>query len=116
MRTCLFNMSKYRQAAKVDANQSGIVKQLRSIPGVTVAPGHDDILIGWKGQTFWMEIKDPAKLTKDGRLPLAQMKPSQIDLLREWKGQYNIVSDIDEILQIMGINRGNHAKSGTDLL
>lgn len=50
-------MSKYRQAAKVDRSQTAIVRQLRSIPGVTVEPGHDDVLCGWKGVTYWFEIK-----------------------------------------------------------
>ena len=98
-------MSKYRKDAAVDENQPEIVKQLRGIPGVSVEPGHDDLLVGCRGVTYWFELKNPAKLTKNGRLPIAQMKRAQIDLLRSWRGQYNIVSDIDEILEIIGVTR-----------
>ena len=98
-------MSKNRYSARIDENQPYIVEELRKIQGVTVELDCNDIIVGYQGVNFWFEIKDPAKLTKDGRLPLAQMKQSQIDLLRDWKGQYSIVSDIDEILQIMGFSK-----------
>ena len=59
-------MSKNRYSARADANQPEIVKQLRKM-GMSVQCNMDDILIGWKGKNYWIEIKDPAKtLKKDG--------------------------------------------------
>jgi hypothetical protein len=94
-------MSKYRRAAKVDANQAEIVKALRSIPGVTVALRHDDILVGRRvkplqGVTFWFEIKKRA-----GK----GVRPGQAKLRNEWAGHYAIVSTLDEILAEIGLTR-----------
>jgi len=91
-------MSKYRQAAKTDNNQSQIVKELRQIPGVTVVTGHDDLLIGYKGKTYWFEIKDPEMVGKDGNVRPSAIKESQKSLLANYTGHYRIVWSIDQIL------------------
>ena len=67
-------MSKYRQAAKIDANQPDIVKDLRKIKGVTVELNHDDILVGYKGITYWYEIKTPESVSKQTGLILESAK------------------------------------------
>jgi hypothetical protein len=58
-----------RKFGKVDANQTEIVDALRRV-GATVhslAPmggGYPDLLVGWRGHTYLMEVKGPAgKLT-----------------------------------------------------
>ena len=85
-------MSKHRQAAKVDSNQSGLVKSLRKIPGVTVYLDVDDILLGYKGVNYWYEIKDPDKaFNKDMTFKKGAIKDSQIKLLAEWK-QWNLIN------------------------
>jgi hypothetical protein len=89
-------MSKYRRAAKIDANQPEIVDDLKSIPGVTVALRHDDILVGRQGMTFWFEIKKRA-----GK----GVRPGQKKIKAEWTGHYAIVSTLDEILEEIGITR-----------
>ncbi len=90
-------MSKFRRAAKVDANQAAIVKALRAIPGVSVATRHDDILVGYNGRTYWYEIKKSAK---------SEVKPGQEILRQTWRGHYAIVSNLEEIVAgITGINR-----------
>ena len=81
-------MSKYRRAAKVDANQGAIVKELRGL-GYSVALDHDDILVGYRGKTFWYEIKTG---------PKAVVKESQKKLLKEYKGHYKIVWSTEMIL------------------
>ena len=83
-------MSKYRRAAKIDGNQAEIVKALRAIPGVMVATRHDDILVGFGGQTFWYEIKKSAK---------AEVKPGQEMLRQTWQGHYAIVTSAEEIIE-----------------
>ncbi len=97
-------MSKYRQAAKIDNNQNKIVKALRAIPGVTVAPNHDDLLVGYKGRTYWFEVKNPDKLSKKGNYLIdSARKDSQRNLEREWEGHYRVVWSLEQILLDLGI-------------
>jgi hypothetical protein len=92
-------MSKNRYSARADANQPEIVKQLREM-GATVQTGMDDLLVGWKGKTFWFEIKDPEKtLTKKGEWTSTALKPAQIKLCDEWKGHYRVVHSIEQIIK-----------------
>jgi hypothetical protein len=98
-------MAKYRQAARVDENQSEIVKQLRQL-GFTVQTGMDDILVGARGKTYWFEIKDPDKaVKKSGGFKAGAIKDSQIKLAAEWKGHYAIVHSLEQILEQIN---GNH--------
>ncbi len=97
-------MSKWRKNPAVDKNQPEIVKALRSIPGVTVQTGMDDILCGYKGVTFWFELKTPDKRKENGDWQAHALRQSQIDLLNDWRGQYNVVCTLEEILQIIGIH------------
>jgi len=87
-------MRAHRLKAKADNNQSGIVKALRSIPGLTVEFGHDDILVGYKGRTYWYEIKQSEK---------SPATPHQKDLVAKWRGHYRIVHSLDEILRDIGL-------------
>lgn len=97
-------MSKYRQAARVDDNQGDIVKLLRSLPGVTVQTGMDDILVGHAGKTYWFEIKNPDTVSKNtGKILESAKKKSQKKLESEWKGHYRICSNVFEILKDIGI-------------
>jgi len=98
-------MSKYRRAAKVDKNQFEIVRALRAIPGVTVQPGMDDILVGRNGRTWWFEIKEPEAVSKKtGQVISSELKPGQKNLLRDWQGHYQVVWTLDQILDaIMGV-------------
>ena len=82
-------MSKWRKAAKIDANQPEIVKDLRKL-GYSVELNHDDILVGHNGKTYWFEIKTG---------PKAVVKPSQNKLLAEWKGHYKIVWTTEMIIK-----------------
>ncbi len=82
-------MSKFRRAAKVDANQPAIVDELRK-RGYSVEVGHDDILVGRNGRTYWYEIKTDEK---------AAVKDTQIKLQENFKGHYAIVWTIEMILE-----------------
>ena len=101
-------MRPLRRAAQADKNEKEIVKALRQIPNVTVAVGHDDILVGHTGKdgiprTYWFEIKNPKRMLKDGTVPEYEKKESQIKLEKTWKGHYKIVSTLKEILNEIGI-------------
>lgn len=93
-----------RTAAKTDTNQKEIVKALRSIPGVSVAPNHDDILVGFKGFTYWFEVKNPNKVGKNNKIRPSALQQSQVDLLQGWTGHYSVVWSVEQILKEMGIN------------
>ena len=96
-------MGKYRLAAKVDANQLQIVKDLREVPGLTVETGKDDLLIGYKKRTYWFELKNPNTVGKDGKVRESAIKPDQKRIRAEWTGHYAIVSSYNEIIkEIMG--------------
>lgn len=87
-------MSKWVRHKRIDANQPEIVKELRKI-GYSVELGHDDILVGHKGRTYWYEIKTG---------PKADIKPSQTKLLKEYKGHYKIAWSTEMIIK--DINNG----------
>lgn len=88
-----------RRKDKVDENQKEIVKALRKIPGISVEVGHDDILVGRNGKTYWFEIKSPDAVSKKtGKIKESEKKDDQKRLEAEWTGHYKIVHSIDQIL------------------
>lgn len=93
-----------RYAKKVDANQPGIVKALRSIPGVTVELDHDDILVGRNGKTYWFEIKSQESVSKKAQqVNSSKIKNSQKRIKGSFSGHYMIVWSLEQILKEIGI-------------
>jgi len=93
-----------RHAAKTDDNQESIVRTLRAV-GATVrhlhrvGDGCPDLLVGYRGQTFLLEIKDGSK-------PPSQQKltPAQEVWHRTWKGlPVEVVRDELEALEAIGV-------------
>jgi hypothetical protein len=92
-----------RTAAKVDANQPDIVAGLRAI-GASVLHLHElgqgapDILVGFRGVNFLMEIKDGAK-------PLyAQRLTSFEEQFHDrWVGQLIVVRSLSDALRAIGV-------------
>lgn len=103
-------MGKHRRAAKIDNNQTEIVKALREIPGVSVEVGHDDIIIGVFGFNFWIELKDERALDKDGNIRESEIKPSQKVLRDTFKGQYDICSSFQQIFDIIQAHLTKYSK------
>jgi hypothetical protein len=66
--------------------------------GVSVEVGHDDILVGYRGKTFWFEIKNPDTLKQDGSFRKDAIKDDQKRILKSFTGHYRIVTSFDEIL------------------
>jgi len=93
-----------RRKGKVDANQKVIVESLRKIPGISVAitsslgHGYPDLNIGYKGQTFLVELKDGAKSASQKKL-----KPDQEKFKKEWTGGYYVAENFDQVLKIIGL-------------
>jgi hypothetical protein len=96
-------MYNKRIAAKVDRNQAEVVKWLRLVPGVSVEVGYNDILVGYKGRTYWYEIKDPSCANKKGEVFQSSKKKSQIKLEEHFAGHYKMVTTANEILKDIGI-------------
>lgn len=88
-----------RRKDRIDGNQHEIVEKLRRIPGVTVEVGHDDALVGYKGRTFWYEIKNTDKLKKDGTFRKGAIKPDQIRIMENFTGHYRVVTSFEEIME-----------------
>ncbi len=84
---------------RIDTNQKDIVLKLRQL-GFSVQTGHDDILVGANGKTFWFEIK---KLTATGKVHYAKKgnaTQKRQEMLRDtWRGHYQIVGGLEEILK-----------------
>lgn len=88
-------------AKKIDDNQKLIVHQLRKI-GASVAitsmvgKGFVDIVIGWRGKNFLIELKDGAK-SASRKLLTADEK----EFFQTWNGQVDIAESFDDILKII---------------
>ena len=90
-----------RTASRVDANQPAIVAALRGI-GASVLHLHQlkncfDLLVGYRGRTFLMEVKDPAQPPSKRRLT-----PGEAEFRRTWRGTtYHIVHTEDEAIELV---------------
>ena len=87
-----------RRAAKVDANHSAIVAALRSIGAsvqdlASVGQGCPDILVGFRGRNYLMEIK----------VNKSKPTPKQVVWHMMWQGQVVIVRTVDEALHVIGV-------------
>ena len=89
---------------RVDENQADVISDLRDIPGVTIAPGHDDFLLGFRGNTYWIEWKSQNAVKKSGGLKKGAIRKSQHKIKDTWTGQYLIAWDIKQILDLIGIS------------
>lgn len=91
-----------RRAARTDANQREIVEALRAV-GATVQPLHTvgggcpDLLVGWRGTNYLLEIKDGRKSKSRRRLT-----PDEEQFFFEWRGQAAVVKSADEALRHIG--------------
>jgi hypothetical protein len=90
-----------RTAARVDANQPAIVKALRAV-GASILYTHQlkncfDILVGYRGRTFLMEIKDPSQ-----PVGKRQLTPGEAAFRDTWRGSpYHVVHTVAEALEII---------------
>ena len=89
------------RAAKTDANQAEIVAALRAA-GATVESLHrvgggvPDILVGYRGRSYPVEIKDGSKP------PSARtLTPDQVRWHAAWKGDVYVVESVAEALAVL---------------
>ena len=94
-----------RRAAKIDSNQNEIVDALRKIPNLSVqitsqlGKGFPDLVIGYKGLNYIVELKD-------GNKPKSAQKLTPDEELwhSKWNGQKAVCNSLDEILNIIEKN------------
>jgi hypothetical protein len=90
------------RARKIDSNQRAVVKSLRGIPGVTVkilsmvGEGCPDLLIGYKGKNFLVELKDGSKPPSARKLT-----PDELEFINQWKGHVAVCNSFDEIFKLI---------------
>ncbi len=84
---------------RADAVQTAIVGALRGIPGVSVHvlshyPKQLDILVGFRGRTYWYEIKGS---------PREALTGAERNILEHWTGHAKVVYGLADILRDLGI-------------
>jgi len=90
-----------RHAARIDANQEQIVAALRAMGAtvriVTQGNGLPDLLVGFRGMTILMEVKDGQKVPSARKLTPAEQK-----FFDEWRGGVvAIVNSVDEAIDLL---------------
>lgn len=84
-----------RRKSRVDANQKQIVDALRKAGRSvfflhTVGCGCPDLLVGFRGRNFLLEVKiEKGKLTE-----------MQEELIQRWNGTIYVVRSVDEALKV----------------
>ena len=86
-----------RRAAKVDKNHGAIVDALRSLDfsvssTAAIGQGFPDVVCGYGGRTFLVEIKDGSRKPSARKLNEAQVK-----FRDEWKGDYTVLESVDDV-------------------
>lgn len=89
------------RAAKIDANQNEIVSALRKIGCSvqilsSVGKGCPDILVGFRGKNFLIEIKDGNKPPSGQKLT-----PDQVEWHASWNGQVSVANSVEAAIEIV---------------
>ena len=90
------------RAKKIDANQNEVVKKIRSIPNVSVAitsalgNGFPDLVIGYKGLNYLIELKDGNKTPSQRKLT-----PDEEKFREQWNGNYHVCNSYQEIIKVI---------------
>ena len=93
-----------RRAAKIDRNQPEIVKALRACGAIVqslaaVGQGVPDLLVGYKGQTYLVEVKDGERPPSE-----RQLTDQQIEWHADWRGgRCVVVGSVVEALWAIGV-------------
>ena len=89
-------MSKYRRAAKRDANEREIIESLQELGAYVIQESNIDLYVIWKGECYPMEVK----------MPKGRLTPYQIGLHDKlmWEHEYivPIVQTVDDALRVIG--------------
>jgi hypothetical protein len=94
-----------RRAAKVDKNQQEIVAAFRKL-GATVqdlsavGKGVPDLLIGWRGVNYLVEVK---RKPERGKVKPSECKLTEAQVVwhGQWKGQVCIVNCVSDVVGLL---------------
>ena len=96
-----------RRAAKVDANQNEIVSALRKVGAAVVITSQlknaFDLIVGYRGKLYIMEVKDGEKPKSSQRLTEGEQKCA--DLMQSVGVDYHVVLSIESALKIIGATK-----------
>jgi hypothetical protein len=89
-----------RRAARVDANQDAVVSALRAAgASVNVIGQPVDLLVGHRGTTMLMEVKNPKS-----RYGKAGANDNQLDFMQAWRGgPVSLVDGPEAALRALGV-------------
>ncbi len=88
-------MRRRRIIHRSDANQPEIVQALRDVGATVDIIGEPvDLLVGWKGRNYLLEVKPDEK---------ADLRPSQVEFFRDWRGTVVRVNSVPEALAAIGL-------------
>lgn len=96
-----------RRAAKVDGNHREITEALRAVGAsveslAAVGSGVPDLLCGYRGRTYLLEVKDGTAKDKRQRT----LRPNQADWHAAWRGSVvAVVTSVEEALRAIGAVR-----------
>ncbi len=88
---------------RLDANQQAIVKELLrlgcSVQSLaSVGGGAPDLLVGYRGVSYLIELKDGDKPPSARKLT-----PKEADWHAKWKGQVAIAENINDVVKAIGL-------------
>lgn len=86
-----------RKIYKTDKNQQQIIDALRDcgvsvVNTAMVGNGFPDICVGFQKKTYLFEIKRDKKYI---------LTPAEIEFMRIWKGQMNIITNLDDVMKVI---------------
>lgn len=88
-----------RRKAKVDTNQSDMVKALRFVGASVfvashIGDGFPDLVVGWRGRNFLIEVK-----TATGKLT-----DEQKHFASRWQGSYYVCRDVSDLAILLEVD------------
>lgn len=101
MLTIAYEGEVMRYANRIDANQNDIVRALRGLGAyvriISQGDGIPDLLVGYRGRTVLIEVKDGDKVPSAQKLTTAEEK-----FHMEWTGDTCvIVNSVESALQVL---------------
>ena len=89
-------MSIHRWAKSRDSNELQIVEALEAIGAWVVRLDTPcDLLVGWRGKNWLLEVKHPKRVSRKDQAAQAQWRAG-------WPGQVAVVTTVDEALAAVG--------------
>lgn len=87
-----------RRAAKVDRNHAEIVRAFRQIGAsvqslASMGGGCPDLLVGWRGQNWLVEVKDGTRIPSERRLNADQKRWHE-----SWAGQVMVAESVEDAI------------------